>query len=99
MEKMVCCESLQYLVLVWAFRPFLWRLVRKSVLRLQVSHAIAGIWKILPGGGNLHQARLRGKLCCFSKTHGISYTFIHSPGIIHQQHQLQLSHEILFGIQ
>lgn len=99
MEKMVCCESLQYLVLVLAFRPFLWRLVRKSVLRLQVSHTLAGIWKILPHGRNLHQARLRGKLCYFSKTHGISTKFIHSPGIIHQKHQLQLTHEILFGIQ
>lgn len=38
MENMICCESSQYLVLVLAFRPFLWRLVRKSVLRLQVSH-------------------------------------------------------------
>lgn len=60
---------------------------------------IAGIWKILPGGRNPHQPRLREKLCSFSKTHGISYTFIHSPSIIHQQHQLQLTHEILFGIQ
>lgn len=99
MEKMVCCESPQDLVLVLAFRPFLWRLVRKSVLRLQVSHTIAGIWKILPGDRNLHQPRFRGKLCYVSKTHGISYTFIHSPRIIQQQYQLQLTHEILFGIQ
>lgn len=98
-EKMVCCENPQYLVVMLAFRPFLWRLVRKNGLRLQVSHAIAGIWKILPQGRNLHQPRLRGKLHYFSKTHRISYTLIHSQSIIHQQHQLLLTHEILFGIQ
>jgi len=40
---------------VLAFGPFLWRWVRKSFLRLQVSHTSAGTWKILPGGRNLHK--------------------------------------------
>lgn len=62
-----------FFVIVLAFRPCLWRLVRKTVLRLEVSHTIGRNledWKILPGSCKAKvRFSFRGKLHYLGKTH------------------------------